>query len=80
MVKVSVEVSFNLNDKPNKDGKYPHKIISLNGQSVSDLVIWATNTKEVETIATHIYNIGIDLKNGLIDKGEAIRLYNHYTK
>lgn len=77
---VQVEMQFNTNDTPNKDGKYPHKITSINYQPVSDLVIWATSTKQVQTIATHIYNIGIDLKNGLIDKGEAMRLYNHYTK
>tara|TARA_R110000822_G_scaffold114149_2_gene245594 strand:- start:721 stop:969 length:249 start_codon:yes stop_codon:yes gene_type:complete len=74
---VEVEMKLDIKDIPNKNGKFPYTITAINYKSVNDLVVWAVSVKDVQEIATRIYNIGEMLKDGLIDNGEAKRLYNH---
>jgi hypothetical protein len=55
MTKVSVEVSFNLNDTPNKNGDYPFILKKINYLDMGNEIVWAKDVKEVHKIATEMW-------------------------
>lgn len=54
-MKVSVEVSFNINDKPNKNGYYPFILKKINYLDMDNQIVWAKDVNEVQTIATELW-------------------------
>jgi hypothetical protein len=47
----SITQSFNINDLPNEDGKYPHTIIKIDNKDIEPFIVWADNVKEAIELA-----------------------------
>jgi hypothetical protein len=53
--KVSVEVSFNINDKPNQAGEYPFILKKINYLDMDNEIVWAKSVDDVQNIATELW-------------------------
>lgn len=53
--KVSVEVSFNINDKPNQAGEYPFILKKINYLDMGNEVVWAKSVDDVQNMATELW-------------------------
>jgi hypothetical protein len=47
----SITQSFNINDLPNEDGKYPHTIIKIGDKDIEPFIVWAENVNEARELA-----------------------------
>lgn len=47
----SITQSFNINDLPNEDGKYPHTIMKIGDKDIEPFIVWAENVNEADELA-----------------------------
>jgi hypothetical protein len=47
----SITQSFNINDLPNEDGKYPHTITKIGDKDIEPFIVWAENVNEASELA-----------------------------